>query len=681
MSNVYMGPLTLPAGATTLKAKAFQPEWSPSATLTAVCTVDATPPSVETRAFPDAIAGWHGAPLTLSFACADANGVASCPGPTTVTQEGIWTITATATDVAGNATPVNRTVQVDLTPPQITLSSPPANVTTTDASIVLVGTVSDGQSGVSAVQCNGAAATVAAGTATCTVQLQPGRNSLVMLVRDGAGHVASRGVQVTRTGTSSALMLSPATRTLLLGESASFALMDDFGTPVAGAAWTTSDPTIAALSADDPPRLTALAAGTATIAATLNGLAANATVSVIAGTSLPDGTTTWMIPSALAQPRPPIYPHRVDDTVPDVFLADGTGSGYGSDCSVRAARADGTLLWTEAVPGCPVFGDIDGGVVAMILSDDEERIRGLARVAGPAGAPPWRYESPGQIEPTEAFRSPAPAGGTYGHYRPASAQAPDGTIYVVEFLQSDDRESRIVAIDGTTGLLRAAAYLPQLWSRFPGGDYVARNQVAAPVIGEDGAAYVLYVTRRRTMDWTYLPNSQTFGWTVGAPEDGRERSDDNRAARVVLLRGGPDRSPGRVHRRPGLDDRSARARRARRGRRCPGPMDSTSVGTKPRTRSVIPAKLQPQSHPDRRHDGHTGRSGRRSECRPRRDCHERRRGHGVRQAARRREHPGDGRLVVDGQVDRTGRRTTGDGHRGRRCSACRRRNGYAIDCG
>ena len=61
---------------------------------------------------------------------------------------------------------------------------------------------------------------------------------------------------------------------MLVEESAELGLHDEFGAPISAANWTSSDPAVIELSADDPPVLTALAAGNATVTATTGGASA-----------------------------------------------------------------------------------------------------------------------------------------------------------------------------------------------------------------------------------------------------------------------------------------------------------------------------------------------------------------------------------------------------------------------
>jgi outer membrane protein assembly factor BamB len=236
------------------------------------------------------------------------------------------------------------------------------------------------------------------------------------------------------------------------------------------------------LSTDDPPVLSALAAGSTTITATKNGLSTTATLTVVGGTSLPDGTTRWSVaPTPGLEMTSPIYTHVVDETVPDLFTVESNAAG--DEFTMRALSATGEQKWTEAAPGLPVMGDGFGGVVAQTLDEDDKPF-GLARFAGPAEATPWRYE---------------PAAGIG---RPA--QASDGTIYVVESQLGEDNhgdpiwDSSVVVIDGTTGQLRARVPVPRDFVEEACGSdrWEMRPIMTTPVVGADGFGYVQ--VRRRT---------------------------------------------------------------------------------------------------------------------------------------------------------------------------------------
>jgi hypothetical protein len=354
--------------------------------------------------------------------------------------------------------------------------------------------VSDALSGIVAASCNGAPASVSAGQVECSVALQPGMNTVVVSARDAAGNGASSGVTVQRTGTASALRIVPGSRTLLVGESESLSAVDDYGVLVQSATWISSD--LAVLTVDSTGKATAIAAGEVTVTAAAQSLVAEVTVTVLAGTSLPQGTVRWeMAPTPGLTMDAPIYLHQVDATVPSLLTVE-YDSSY--TATVRALTASGDSLWTAIAPGWPVYGDSFGGVVAEIR-DEYWQPRGLVRFGGPSGVTPWRYDSPGQIT--------------------AGAQAPDGTIYTTELLPGTSAQGTaiwdrfIVVIDGVNGQVRRRIPLPRNVNTYPHcpspTGYTTLESLpvgSEPIVGTDGNGYFQVRQEWRHLQGTCLQN-------------------------------------------------------------------------------------------------------------------------------------------------------------------------------
>jgi hypothetical protein len=115
----------------------------------------------------------------------------------------------------------------------------------------------------------------------------------------------------------------------------------------------------------------------------------------------------------------PIPARRVDELGADLFAVEAASES--GPYTVRALGADGSHLWTENAPGIPLFGDVFGGMIAVVRPEGWGGYYGtaLARFAGAADAPPWRYESPRSIP-------------NWGNIRYGVAQGQDGTIYFLE---------------------------------------------------------------------------------------------------------------------------------------------------------------------------------------------------------------------------------------------------------
>ena len=150
---------------------------------------------------------------------------------------------------------------------------------------------------------------------------------------------------------------------LVVGQTQAIQALNSSGQPVTGLTWTSSNPQVVSLSTDDPPILTALTAGRATVAAGNS----SADVTVYSGSSLPLGTTIWSNPGDGS---------GVTSIVPAVPSATGVADVFAQngDCSVQAIASDGTVGWTSNIgqppqysgntnPCNPFVPDFQGGMV------------------------------------------------------------------------------------------------------------------------------------------------------------------------------------------------------------------------------------------------------------------------------------------------------------------------------
>lgn len=190
-------PVTLQASNTI----SVQVRGKPGGVLTIeIIGVDNDAPVITATASPSPnAAGWNNTNVTVTFVCSDATSpVASCPAPQTVTTEGArQVISGTATDAAGNSASTSVTLNIDKTPPAISITSPANGATVSSASAAVTGSVSDALSGVSAVTCDGAPATVQSRSFSCSITLTPGSNTITAQATDVAGNTSSATENVT----------------------------------------------------------------------------------------------------------------------------------------------------------------------------------------------------------------------------------------------------------------------------------------------------------------------------------------------------------------------------------------------------------------------------------------------------------------------------------------------------
>ena len=405
---------------------------------------DSVPPTITATVSPPLHDGWMTAPVTVTFHCADDVVIAACSGPVTIAEDvSALTVEGTAIDGAGNRATTTVIVNVDLHPPVLSIVDPIEGSASDQSVIQLTATLVDRGSGVAGASCNGQPATVSHDALTCTVAVNPGRNDIVVSAIDVIGHAVSKAVTVNGVGTSSSLTLTPAWRALELHERARLSLRDDFGADVGQALWSSSDPGIVELSADDPPVLTAVAVGTATIRAEKDGLNAEATITV--STGLAAGDTRWTLPTSPDyRSELPLFANRVDPSVPDLFAIETRQWGT---ALVRAVTVDGDIQWQQHVPGVPLMADAFGGLIAGVPAPSGPAFRAYLRLGG-GTIRPWRFDSVGELS------------------RPA--QAHDGTLYAIEHRFAGVNTNRtqiwdkyVVVIDGTTGMLVSRTLLPR----------------------------------------------------------------------------------------------------------------------------------------------------------------------------------------------------------------------------
>ncbi len=310
-------------------------------------SIDKTPPAITASQAPlPNSSNWNNTPVTVNFSCTDSlSGVQSCNAPVTVATEGAnQSVSGKALDFAGNSASTQASVNIDLTPPAISIASPANGATVSAAKLQLTGSVSDNLSGIAATSCNGVPASLTSGSFSCNVTLASGSNSIQVQATDVAGNTASTQLSVIFNPIPvvppKAIFITPTMASLLSGQTRTVKLVGDIGQLVTGAKWSISDSSVASITSSDPPQLTALAPGTATLTASFSGLSASMTVNVFSGATLPVGTPIWSVdPTPGNTVMQMIRGNPVNPGDPDIFAIERQNT-------LRAFTADGQQLWT-----------------------------------------------------------------------------------------------------------------------------------------------------------------------------------------------------------------------------------------------------------------------------------------------------------------------------------------------
>jgi hypothetical protein len=420
-----------------------------------------TPPSVTARVLPRPNAsGWNNSNVTVTFTCsAGSAAISNCPTPQTISSEGAnQIVTGTVTDANGLTSTTSVTLNIDKTQPTLVVASPADGTGFSTSLATVSGTASDALSGVSSATCNGTAASVSNGGFSCNISLTVGVNLVVVRVTDLAGNVAASSFHVSLMGTlpaANSLQITPIAVNMIVGDTQQFTAVDENGRPRSDATWSISDTTLATVSADSEPVLTATAVGQLTLTATVGSATAQAQVSILVGTTLAPGTVRWS--------APPIQGFKTWQVVQAVPTASNTPDLYTHDAdsignaTIRAFTADGRQLWqANAGPIDLTNGAVPDALGGVLLfnPNDELAVNGTSTFTdhdGVTGSPTWSYATNNVV---------------FG--RPAIRQ--DGTIFFVEVTPPDPNNgdatsSAVVALDGTTGTPVLRVPLPSGFSQ------------------------------------------------------------------------------------------------------------------------------------------------------------------------------------------------------------------------
>jgi len=323
-------------------------------------------------------------------------------------------------------------------------------------------------------------ATVAANALTGVIRIQQNgtwSNSLAFTVPPSDG--------------SSTLTLAPTSITMLVGDTHAIMATNAQGQSVTGLAWSSSDNTIVSLSTDDPPILTAVAAGRATITAGN----ASADVTVYAGTSLPIGTVQWSNPgdgSGVYQ----IVPAVPSNSGVDVFAFNASGT-------VSAITADGTTAWTANINDNSAVPDFLGGLVVL--------------------GNPVQELDPMTGQPNPGYTSVS------GENLYNVAPHTDGTIFVVD-------GDQVVGVDPASGAAKFSVQMDDSTYDVTDTNEVFCYDSPLPQSGGSGTSYPPQVGRLMIAGdgFAYLPYlyTDTFGLYTGWCEGSKSTTQHLRLLRV-----------------------------------------------------------------------------------------------------------------------------------------------------
>ncbi len=267
--------------------------------------------------------------------------------------------------------------------PHITSVSPAAGSPGT--TVTIPGTGFGATQGSGIVQLGTTSATVSTWSDTQIVALvaASSQNGIAQVTQNG---VLSNAINfsVPSSGTATTVLLTPNLLSMVVGDTHTLQALNSSGAILQGLSWASSATTIASLSTDDPPIITALAPGHVIITAG-DG---SADLTIYLGPSLPAGTIQWSSPgdgSGVSS----IVPAVPSSTgVADVFAFQQSGN-------VQAIRSDGTVAWTANAgsPANAALPDFQGGLTIQNLNSTPPTIQKLDGITGQPN-PAYSYANP-----------------------------------------------------------------------------------------------------------------------------------------------------------------------------------------------------------------------------------------------------------------------------------------------
>ena len=199
LDNPYIGGYTQSSDfPTTAGVYQTTPSLNPDAGFVAKFAMNPSPGITATASPAPSSDGWNNTPVATNFSCIPGlAAIESCPAQVVVSTEGRnQLVSGMVVDTSGLTNVTSLTVNLDMTPPTVAITSPPDSTTVATPQVTLAGPASDALSGVAGVTCNGVQATLNGFNFSCTIPLVPGVNSATVTATDLAGNTTASSINV-----------------------------------------------------------------------------------------------------------------------------------------------------------------------------------------------------------------------------------------------------------------------------------------------------------------------------------------------------------------------------------------------------------------------------------------------------------------------------------------------------
>lgn len=278
------------------------------------------------------------------------------------------------------------------------------------------------------------------------------------------------------------LQITPAAATMLIGDSRQFTVVDERGRPSPIATWTVSDASLASITTDSSPVLTGVAGGQVTLTANVEGVTAQAQVTISAAAVFAPGTVVWSSPSVPGfSPLQLVQAVPTSTTIgPDLYSIQSTSDG--AQTVIQASTIDGQQMWQtqlSAVNAKSVPDAFGGLVVTQFNTCDNINPIKIVKLDGTTGNVAWQVTGQSTCAPIA----------------PQMAIRPDGSI-VVASSGNTAGFPELLVLDGNSGSFVAVPSIPaSTYTDSFGTTLSGFSPIGPPIVDSDGSAYVEYEVR------------------------------------------------------------------------------------------------------------------------------------------------------------------------------------------
>lgn len=320
------------------------------------------------------------------------------------------------------------------------------------------------------------------------------------------------------------LRISPSNVNMVIGGQQQFTVVDQNGSVRPEATWGVDNTSLASITSDYSPVLTALAAGSVTLTATVQGIQTQTVVAISASSSLPSGTPIWSVPAMTGFTPAGIFQATPTDYGPASYSV--LQSSNGTQTLIQAVSPDGQIIGEGVLPsayGGDSAPDGLGGLIVFGACNASTSTPLSMTDMVPNGASLW----------TVTLNSSTP--GVCPASNPKIAIRQDGAVVIAPSLGVSPA---LMILDGLTGA--KLQITPTIPPSSITDAYGTTNTcdcftpVGPPIVDSDGSIYFEYSVREVSHYFVNSPVSSIL-WLMKIAPDGTTSNTQLSSSNVANL--------------------------------------------------------------------------------------------------------------------------------------------------